>query len=79
MFTFNCSTSTSKKIIEVHKLKLDTVDSDNGFGLQHEFEWWNKERIKKLPKYSWKYNDQYFKYYWYDAEKGKAYFFEFNI
>lgn len=79
MFAFNCDSATSVKIIEVHELSIDTLNSDNGFGMQHDFEWWDKERIKKLQKYSWTNDDQYFKYYWYDKENNKAYFFDFDM
>lgn len=78
MFSFNCDSSTSEKIIEVHGLTIDTINSDYGFGLQHDFEWWDKTKIKKLQKYSWTNGDRYFKFYWYDNEQGKAYFFDFD-
>lgn len=68
MFAFNCDSTTSRKIIEVHNLTIDTLNANNGFGLQNDFEWWDKERISALKKYSWTNGDQYFKYYWYDKE-----------
>lgn len=79
MFAFNCNKSTSNKIIEVHNLTIDTLNSDNGFDIQHDFEWWDKKRIEKLQKYSWTDGNQYFKYYWYDKENEKAYFFDFDM
>lgn len=79
MFAFNCNAQTSKKIIEVHNMTMDTLNSDNGFGLQHDFEWWDKEKIKNLEKYSWTNNNRYFKYFWYDKEINKAYFFDFDM
>lgn len=79
MFSFNCNAVTSSKIIEVNNLVLDTVNTDNAFGLQHDFEWWDKDRIEKLSKYSWTDGDQYFKYFWYDLENRQAYFFDFDL
>lgn len=79
MFAFNCDSLTSRKIIEVHNLVLDTINSDNGFGIQHDFEWWDKKRIEKLQKYSWTNGNQYYKFYWYDKDNQKAYFFDFDI
>ena len=79
MFAFNCNLETSKKIIEVHSLTIDSLNSDNGFGMQHDFEWWDMKRIENLRKYSWTDGNQYFKYYWYDNENQKAYFFEFDM
>ncbi len=79
MFSFNCNENTSNKIIEVHKLTIDSLNSDNGFGMQHDFKWWNKDRIESLQKHSWTNGNQYFKYYWYDKENGKAYFFDFDM
>jgi len=79
MFAFNCNLSTSKKIIEVNELKIDTLTKDNGFLMQHDFKWWNKKRIKELKKYSWTNGNGYFKYFWYDKENQKAYFFDFDL
>ena len=79
MFAFDCSPETSMKIIEANKLTMDSLNLENGFGLQHDFDWWDKERIKNLQKYSWTDGNQYFKYYWYDKENEKAYFFDFDM
>ena len=79
MFAFNCNETTSKKIIEVHHLKIDSLNSDNGFGMQHDFKWWDKENIERLQKYSWTDGNQYFKYYWFDSENQTAYFFDFDM
>jgi hypothetical protein len=79
MFAFNCNPGTSDKIIARHHLTLDTLNPDNGFAIQHDFEWWNKKKIEKLQKYSWTNGKSYYKYYWYDAEAQKAYFFDFDL
>ncbi|PZE15580.1 hypothetical protein DNU06_17345 [Putridiphycobacter roseus] len=79
MFAFNCNATTSKQIINTHNLIVDTVNSDNGFGMQHDFEWWDKKRIENLQKYSWTDGNQYFKYYWYDSENEKGYYFDFDL
>jgi hypothetical protein len=79
MFSFNCNSTTSNKIIKVHGLVIDSLNQDNGFGLQHDFEWWDKKRIAELPKYSWASGGHYYKYYWYDNKIGKAYFFDFEM
>lgn len=63
MFSFNCSPSTSEKIIAKHHLTADTLNTDNGFGMQHDFEWWDKARIEQLQKYSWTDGKQYHRYY----------------
>ncbi|GLB49381.1 hypothetical protein [Neptunitalea lumnitzerae] len=68
MFSFNCSINTSNKIIAKHSLTIDNLNTDNAFALQHNFNWWDKETIQKLQKYSWTNGNQYFKYYWYDYE-----------
>jgi len=79
MFSFNCDKTTSNKIIELHDLNIKNENNENGFGLQHDFDWWNKEKIKGLRKYEWTNGKGYFKYYWYDNENGKAYYFEFTL
>ena len=79
MFAFNCNSETSARIIAAHNLTMDTTNSGNAFGLQDDFEWWDKDRIAKLTKYNWTDGDQYFKYYWYDDDHQKAYFFDFDM
>lgn len=79
MFSFNCDSTTVKRIIEKHQLKLDTTTTDYAFGLQHDFKWWDKEKIEKLDLYSWQSEHQYFKYFWYDKTEQKAYYFDFNM
>ncbi len=79
MFAFKCDSTTSEKIILTHNLKKDSIEEDYGFGLQHDFDWWDKKRISQLDKYSWTNGEGYHKFYWYDQENGKAYFFDFDL
>ena len=79
MFSFNCDTTTTSKIIEKHQLKLDKVTTDYAFGLQHDFDWWDKKKIEKLELYSWQGEHQRFKYFWYDKTEQKAYYFDFDM
>ncbi|HLV50464.1 MAG TPA: hypothetical protein VKY44_00750 [Flavobacterium sp.] len=79
MFSFNCDPTTAKKIIEKHQLKLDTATTDYAFGLQHDFEWWDKKKIEKLDLYSWHGEHQHFIYFWYDQTEQKAYYFDFDM
>ena len=78
MFSFNCDSTTFKKILSINKLTIDTVNKDYGFSMQHDFAWWDKNKIKLLQKYSWTNNDRYYKYFWYDHKDKKAYYFEFD-
>lgn len=79
MFSFKCNSATSDKIIKAHGLGIDSTNSDNGFGMQHDFDWWDKKRIAQLDRFSWTNGQGYHKYYWYDNENGKAYFFDFDM
>lgn len=79
MFSFNCDTTTARKIIEKHQLKLDKTTTDYAFGLQHDFVWWDKKKIEKLNLYSRQSDNQYFKYFWYDKSEQKAYYFDFDM
>lgn len=78
-FSFNCDTATLRRIMEKHQLTLDQETTDYAFGLQHDFDWWDKKKIEKLPLYSWKGEHQYFKYFWYDPIDQKAYYFDFDM
>jgi hypothetical protein len=79
MFSFNCCQTTAKKINEKLLLKLDTMTTDYAFGLQHDFEWWDKKKIEKLDLYSWQDGNQFYKYFWYDQTEQKAYYFDFDM
>lgn len=86
MFSFNCDTSTVAQIILRNELKKDTILGGNEDGLQHDFDWWDKERIKMLPRYSWdtegdatKKTGNNHKRFWYDEVNQKAYYFEFDL
>jgi hypothetical protein len=79
MFSFNCDSTTARKIIEKHMLKLDKTTTDYAFGLQDDFDWWDKAKISKLQLYSWKGEHQYFKYFWYDKAERQAYYFDFDL
>lgn len=79
MFSFNCNEKTANRIIDKHNLTLDKITTDYGFGLQHDFKWWDKEKIAKLDLYSWNDEKQYFKYFWFDKKEKKAYFFDFDM
>ncbi|MNS30647.1 hypothetical protein D3C72_626830 [compost metagenome] len=79
-FSFNCDTSTVIRILQKHQLRLDTATS-YGFSaeLQKEFVWWKCNDIKKLPMYSWKGDNEYYKYFWYNQKTRKAYYLDFDL
>jgi hypothetical protein len=78
-FSFNCEAASAERIIAIHKLILDNETTDYAFGLQNDFDWWDKEKIKTLQLYSWRGEHQYFKYFWYDKVEQRAYFFDFDM
>jgi hypothetical protein len=79
-FSFNCDSTTAKRIIAKHKLKLNKVSTNYSFGLQNDFEWWDKKKIEKLDLYTWQNEDnRYFKLFWYDKTEQKAYYFDYDI
>lgn len=79
MFSFYCNIESAKKIIHQHQLEPDQSTSDFSAGLQDDFPWWNKEKIARLERYSWKGEHEYFKYFWYDSLEKKGYFFDFDM
>ncbi|MEJ1237350.1 hypothetical protein WBG78_04415 [Chryseolinea sp. T2] len=79
MFAFDCNAVTSAAIIKFNVLQIDTANMDNGFGMQHDFDWWDKNHIASLQKLAWTDGHGHFKYYWYDDKSGKAYFFDFDM
>lgn len=82
MFAFDCNSITLNKIIEEHLLTRASVSHNDASGLQHEFPWWNKEKLKTLPTYSWNSDGtgkNLHKLFWYDDKNGKAYYFEYDL
>lgn len=78
-FAFSCDQSTAERIIQKHQLRLDSKTTDFAFGLQYDFDWWDKTKIEKLKLYSWEGEHQYYKYFWYDQKEQKAYYFDFDM
>jgi hypothetical protein len=78
-FAFNCQDSTRHKIIEYLALRPDTTNMGFGGGLfSQPTRWWDTAAIAKLRPYA-RVKDDLYRYLWYDASTGKAYFFTFNI
>ncbi len=83
MFSFNCDSITVKKIIERNELKKDSLIGNNAEGMQHDFFWWDKKKIRELERYSWNSNNEkkknIYKFFWYDKDNQKAYYFEYDM
>ncbi len=78
-FSFNCNASTVEKILEKHHFSPDSTSKDFSTGIQHDFDWWDKDKIEKLKMYSWNEKERYYKFFWYDEKEEKAYYFEFDL
>lgn len=78
-FAFQCDHATVRRIIEKHQLTVNKEVVDPAFGLQSDFNWWDKKKIAALKLYSWSDDGQYFKYFWYDESEHQAYYFEFDL
>lgn len=78
-FAFDCDTATVRRIIEKHGLVRASETSDDGFGLQNDFDWWDKKKIEQLDLYSREGSHQHFQYFWYDQKEQKAYYFDFDL
>ena len=76
---FTCNASTAKRIIEQQNLAIDIITNHDAFGIDDEFSWWNRQKIQPLPLHTWKKEGEYYKYFWYDAKLGKAYYLEFTV
>lgn len=75
LFAFNCNEATSQKIIK--QLELG-IDSSGINGPQRDFDWWDLE-TEAAEKYSSIQDHAYYRLYWYDKKKSKAYYSEFSI
>lgn len=79
MFAFNCNAETAQRIINRNYFKKDTLKGSQRL-LQHDFFWWDSRHIDTLERYYWELSSDETKnirkYFWYDAENQKAYYFE---
>jgi hypothetical protein len=78
-FSFNCDTSTVNKIVSYLELTQSDKPDNYGEGLQHDFKWWDKNKIQKIKPYLKKGDHQTFWYLWYDKNESKVYYFEFDM
>ncbi|MFA0964083.1 hypothetical protein AB9P05_19905 [Roseivirga sp. BDSF3-8] len=78
LFAFNCSRATAEKIIERLALRSDTVYFDHPYKVIYEFEWWDEERVGNLSEYNWS-DGQSYRFYWYDEENQKSYYYTFSM
>lgn len=78
-FSFHCDGATVNRIIAANHLAPDQSNHDFAFGLQDDFDWWDKRKIARLKLYLWEGDRQYFKYFWYDPDEQKAYYFDFDL
>ena len=82
MFSFSCNSITAQKIIEKHELKKDSLLGNNPDGLQDDFFWWDKKKLKELESYSWDSKNEgknVHKIFWFDNKNEKAYYFEYDL
>jgi hypothetical protein len=78
LFSFNCDQQTANKIIKANKLVLDTADREQAVSIQENgLKWWDTNITKTLPFYKWS-GDRYYKYFWYDKNKNRGYFMDFD-
>ena len=80
MFSFNCNMTTLYKIIsELELVQADSPDKSSE-GIQQDFDWWDKEKLKNLTPYCKKEDEhRTYWYLWYDMTDKKAYYIEFDM
>lgn len=82
MFSFTCDSTTAQNIIEENELVKDSTIGNNPESLQHDFVWWDKQRLSQLQSYSWNSNletKNRHKLFWYDDRNQKGYYFEYEL
>src|SRR5687767_11217981 len=74
LFSFYCDSSTKNKIVT--DLNLTQADKPDNFssGLWRNFPWWDSAKIVTLNPYVKKGAHEYYRYLWFDREKGKVYY-----
>jgi len=77
--TFQCDTSTLRKIIAAKKLELSKNEGGGLYGAGDDLSWWHRDKIDTL--YPWKTGEEskFWKYLWYDSATQQAYYQEYSL
>jgi hypothetical protein len=78
-FSFKCDTATKARIIKYLELSPERMPNNSSSGLWTSFKWWNTGKIKTLVPYSYKTENQYYRYLWFDDSTGTAFYLDFDM
>jgi hypothetical protein len=78
-FSFRCDTTTRSRIIKFLGLSSESKPNNSSRGLWTTFKWWDSSKIETLNPYSYKIEDRYYRYLWYDETSSTAYYPDFDM
>jgi hypothetical protein len=78
-FSFRCDTTTRSRIIEYLRLSPESKPNNSSRELWTTFKWWDSSRIETLVPYSYKIEDRYYRYLWYDESASTAYYLDYDM
>jgi len=78
-FSFRCDTATKARIVKYLELSLERVPDNSSSGLWTSFEWWDGGKIETLVPYSYKIENKYYRYLWFDDSTRTAYYLDFDM
>jgi hypothetical protein len=78
-FSFRCDTATKVRIIKYLELSPERTKNNSSSGLWTSFKWWDRGKIETLVPYSYKIENKYYRYLWFDDSTGTAYYLDFDM
>ncbi|RYE58250.1 MAG: hypothetical protein EOP48_03955 [Sphingobacteriales bacterium] len=78
-FAFRCDTTTRSRIVEFLGLSPERMPDNSSRGLWTTFKWWDSSKIETLVPYSFKIEDTYYRYLWYDDSANTVYYLDFDM
>ena len=79
MFSFRCDTTTKNRIVRHLSLVQSDKPDNFGSGLWQPFPWWDSAKIVTLNPYLRRGEHEFYKYLWYDKDKSKVYYIDFDM
>lgn len=77
-FAFFCDDSTAAKIISKHNLSKEAKSNINLDNIYPDYEWWDLPPGSLIDRYL-ESNQSYYKFFWFDSDKSKAYYLYFEV
>ena len=78
-FSFKCNSRTKDRIVGNLKMSAENRPNNYSSGLWTIFPWWDSSKIVTLVPYSFKVENSYYRYFWFDDSTNTAFYIDFDM